>query len=207
MNHKRDLLTQGLYAITPAEWPPAKLLPALEQVLEGGARLVQYRAKPGPDADLARELLDMCRQAGAGLIVNDDADLAAIIGADGVHLGRDDTDIARARDLLGEQAIIGVSCYNDLDRAAALAENGPDYLAFGSLFPSPTKPDAVHCAPEILTRARGFGLPVAAIGGITADNAAKVIAAGADLVAVISDLFEAEDIRARARQFQELFLR
>jgi thiamine-phosphate pyrophosphorylase len=205
MNDKRNFLAPGLYAITPANWPPARLLPAVRAALAGGVRLVQYRAKPEPDADLARELLKLCQKANAALIINDDIELATIIDAHGVHLGRDDDDPARARQLLGNEAIIGVSCYNDLERARELAAGGPDYLAFGSLFASPTKPDAVNCAPEVLTEARELGLPLTAIGGITLDNAPMAIEAGADLVAVITDLFDADDIEQRARQYQELF--
>ncbi|MFW5926722.1 MAG: thiamine phosphate synthase [Wenzhouxiangella sp.] len=201
----RRAIPTGLYALTPSDWPRDKLLPAVEAAIAGGARMVQYRAKPRPDADTARALVNLCRAAGAIVIVNDDVELAAELGADGVHLGRDDVPVDQARALLGRNGLVGVSCYNDLGRAERLAAAGADYLAFGSLFPSPTKPDAVHCPAETLTRARRFGLPVVAIGGITADNAGEAIAAGADLVAVISDLFESEDIRARARKFQELF--
>ena len=204
MNNKRDFLKPGLYAVTPADWSPNRLLPAAEAALTGGVRLLQYRAKPKADADVARELLKLCTRAGAALIINDDVELAAIVNAHGVHLGRDDIDPLQARQLLGDEAIIGLSCYNDLDRARQLTRTGPDYLAFGSLFASPTKPDAVNCPPDVITAAREFGLPVAAIGGITLDNAPVAIEAGADLLAVITDLFDAEDIEQRARQYQEL---
>lgn len=167
--------------------------------------MVQYRAKPTPDPDLAREMVETCQRGGAALIINDDVELAAMVNAHGVHLGRDDADPNRARQLLGKQAIIGASCYNDLDRAREMAEQDVDYLAFGSLFASPTKPDAVNCPLDVITRARELGLPVVAIGGITLDNAGQAIAAGADFLAVITGLFEAEDIEQRARQFQELF--
>lgn len=205
MNDKNDFLTPGLYAITPANLPAAQLLPAVKAALAGGVRLVQYRAKPGPDPDVARELVKLCEKAGAALIINDDTELATIVNAHGVHLGRDDGDPRKARELLGEAAIIGVSCYNELDRARKLAAAEPDYLAFGSLFSSPTKPNAVNCPPDVLTTARKLGLPVTAIGGITLDNARVAIEAGADLLAVVSDLFEADDIEQRARQYQELF--
>jgi thiamine-phosphate pyrophosphorylase len=194
----------GLYAITPDRWPSGKLLAAVEQALAGGVSLVQYRAKPRPDKGIALELLERCRRHDAWLIINDDATLAAHIGADGVHLGRDDDDIALAREALGPNALIGASCYNDLERARRLAEAGADYLAFGSVFASPTKPDAVHCSLDVITRAAAFEKPIAAIGGITLANAAQVFEAGARWVAVISDLFEAEDITQRARDYQEL---
>jgi len=195
----------GLYAVTPDGWSGERLLAAVGQVLAGGVPLLQYRAKPAPDEALARALLERCRQHGAGLIINDDMELAARIGADGVHLGRDDASPQKARERLGAGAIIGASCYNDLRRAARLAGQGADYLAFGSVFLSPTKPDAVHCPLDVLGRARSLGKPLAAIGGITLNNAAEVIAAGARWVAVISDLFAADDIESRARHYQELF--
>lgn len=204
MNDRHELFQRKLYAVTPADWPAAKLVSAVALALAGGVRLVQYRAKPSPDPAVARELLHLCLGHEAGLIINDDVQLAAAISAHGVHLGREDASLSHARRMLGERAIIGASCYNDLDRAARLVDSGADYLAFGSVFASPTKPDAVHCAPEILTRAREFGRPVVAIGGITLENAAQAIAAGADMVAVISGLFGADDLRARARSFQEL---
>lgn len=196
---------RGLYALTPHDLTDPALIAAVAAALAGGAALVQYRAKGRADADTAGTLNNLCRDHGVGLIVNDDPELAAEAGAAGVHLGRDDPDIARARALLGEAAIIGVSCYNDLSRAEAATTAGADYLAFGSLYPSPTKPDAVACPPQTLTAAGDHGLPVVAIGGITVENAGAVIAAGADLVAVISDLFTAGDIRVRARQYAALF--
>ncbi|QOC22588.1 thiamine phosphate synthase [Wenzhouxiangella sp. AB-CW3] len=205
MNDKRDFLKRGLYAVTPANRAPAQLLPDAEAALAGGVRLLQYRAKPRPDPDVARELLKLCRRNGAALIINDDIELAAILDAHGVHLGRDDARPERAREALGPDAIIGVSCYNDLDRAREMLAAEPDYLAFGSVFASPTKPDAVNCPPDVITAARDLGLPVTAIGGITLDNAPTVIDAGADLLAVITDLFDADNIEQRARQFQELF--
>lgn len=196
---------RGLYAVTPETLSGGPLLVAVGAALDGGAALVQYRAKARADVETARALAGLCRDRGVGLIVNDDPELAAEAGAAGVHLGRHDPDIARARAVLGGTAIIGVSCYDDLNRAAALAAAGADYLAFGSVRPSPTKPDAVTCPLETLAAARELGRPVVAIGGITVENAGAVIAAGADRVAVISDLFDAPDIAARARQYAQLF--
>ncbi len=198
-------LTAGLYALTPTDWPPARLLAAVDQLLGGGLALLQYRAKPRPDPALAAALLERCRRASVPLIINDDVELAAAIDADGVHLGRDDADPQSARARLGDAALIGVSCYSDLSRAEHAAAAGADYLAFGAIYPSPTKPEAVHCPLDVLGQARRFGLPVAAIGGIRADNAAEVVAAGADLLAVITDLFEAEDISERQRAFLSAF--
>ncbi len=138
-------------------------------------------------------------------IVNDSLDLAAAVDADGVHLGRDDADLRRARTALPGK-VIGISCYDDPARARAAADAGADYVAIGSMFPSSTKPGAVRAPLESLARARtGSGLPVAAIGGITVENAPRVVAAGADMLAVISALFDAADVRAAARAFAGLF--
>ncbi|GAB4170903.1 MAG: thiamine phosphate synthase [Wenzhouxiangellaceae bacterium] len=196
---------KGLYALTPVDLTGPALVDAAGQVLSGGAAWLQYRSKPRPDPDTARALAALCRRHGTVFIVNDDPVLAAAVGADGVHLGREDATVAEARALLGPAALIGVSCYADLERARGLADQGADYLAFGSLYPSPTKPDAVRCPPEVLGRARSLGRPVVAIGGITLDRAAGLIAAGADLLAVVSDLFNAPDPHRRAREYAALF--
>lgn len=202
-------MLEGLYAVTPDDRLLPRLSVLVEMALEGGVRLVQYRNKLAPPPlrrAQAAELLRICRAFGASLIVNDDTQLAVEIGADGVHLGRDDDDPAAAREVLGPGRILGVSCYGDLDRAEAAARAGADYLAFGSVFPSVTKPGASPVSLDTLREARRrFGLPIAAIGGITLDNAPKVIDAGADMVAVVSDLFDAMDIRRRAEDFQKLF--
>jgi len=200
---------RGLYAITPDHLLPAQLLPAVEEVLAGGARWLQFRDKslaPAERRSLAAALLASCRRHGAGLIINDDVDLALAVDADGVHLGADDGDLAAARARLGGQRILGATCYADLARAARAAAAGADYLAFGAVFASPTKPHAIHAPLSLLGEARRrFAKPLAAIGGITLDNAPAVIAAGGDLLAVISDVFQAPDIRRRAHDYQQLF--
>ena len=201
---------RGLYAITPQPGPGRPLLTAaVEQALAGGARLIQYRDKgsdPGGRRDEAAALLALCRRAGVPLIINDDLELAAAIGADGLHLGRDDADPRDARDRLGAGAIIGVSCYNQLERARRAQEVGADYAAFGRFFPSATKPRAVQADPELLRQARReLTLPLVAIGGITPENGAPLIAAGADMLAVIDGVFAQPDIAAAARRFSRLF--
>lgn len=200
---------RGLYAITPDDELPPRLSAMVMEALAGGVRLVQYRNKTAPPPlrrAQAADLLRLCRASEARLIVNDDLALALEIGADGVHLGRDDGDINAARAALGPQKILGVSCYADLDLAAAAAKAGADYLAFGSIYPSVTKPNAPRAPLALLGEARRrFALPIAAIGGISLDNAALTIAAGADLLAVVSDLFDAIDIAAQAREYQRLF--
>ncbi|MFA7269993.1 MAG: thiamine phosphate synthase [Sterolibacterium sp.] len=200
---------RGLYAVTPDDALTPRLSALVAEALAGGVRLVQYRNKGAPSAlrrAQAADLLRLCRASDALLIVNDDLELAVEINADGVHLGRDDGDIDSARAALGLQKILGVSCYADLDRAAAAAQAGADYLAFGSVYASATKPHAPPAPLALLGEARRrFGLPIAAIGGIALDNAAQTIAAGADLLAVVSDLFDAADIAARAREYTRLF--
>ena len=205
MNCAPDAFTRGLYALTPTDHSGQQLIDAAQAALAGGAVWLQYRAKPKAEPDMARALQLRCANAGALFIVNDDVALAAEIEADGVHLGRDDMSLQAARARLGQNTVIGVSCYNDIARAAELAKQGADYLAFGSLYPSPTKPDAVRCSLETLGQARQFGKPIVAIGGITLAHAPEVIAAGADLIAVISGLFGADDIEAQARQWSNCF--
>lgn len=200
---------RGLYAVTPESADTGWLVSRVRQALAGGARLVQYRNKSA-GAGLRREqagaLLRACREAGAPLLINDDLALALEIGADGAHLGREDGDLAAARAALGPGRLLGVSCYDEVERAREAKRIGADYAAFGSFFPSATKPGAVRAPIGLLGRAkRELGLPLAAIGGITLGNAPQLLAAGADLVAVVSDLFEAPDIRERAAAYTRLF--
>ncbi|HMX16804.1 MAG TPA: thiamine phosphate synthase [Rhodocyclaceae bacterium] len=200
---------RGLYAITPADDLLPRLSALVSMALEGGVRLVQYRNKFAP-APLRRaqaaELVRICRGAGARLIVNDDLDLALQVGADGVHLGKEDGDPVAARRILGPHRLLGVSCYDSLDRAATAAAAGADYIAVGSVFASATKPEATRASLAVLAEAkRRFRLPVAAIGGITLHNVGQVLAAGADMVAVITDLFDTMDIRGRAAAYGRLF--
>lgn len=199
----------GLYAITPDDPDEARLLGSAKSALVGGARLLQFRDKSG-DAGrrlrLAQALGALCRQYGASFIVNDDLQLALRVAADGLHLGGDDGDLSAARRLLPADMLLGASCYADLDRARAAVAAGADYVAFGAVYPSPTKPQAVPAPLDLFTRCRAeLGVPACAIGGITLANASPVIAAGADMLAVITDLFAAPDISARAHAYQQLF--
>jgi thiamine-phosphate pyrophosphorylase len=189
---------RGLYAVTP------EASDAVEKVslaLEGGVALLQYRRKRRDLAE-ARAVAALARRHGVPLIVNDDVELALELEADGVHLGRDDGDLRATRMRLPGR-ILGASCYDDPELARRAVEAGADYVAFGSVFASTTKPAAVR-APLALFAAR-LGVPLCAIGGITLENAPHVLGAGADLLAVVSDLFDAPDIRARAAQYQRLF--
>ncbi len=201
---------RGLYAITDARLQPAdSLCERVSLAIDGGAALIQYRDK-STDARFrlrqARALAELCAQRGVRLIINDDVALAADCGADGVHLGRDDTTLATARRLLGDRAIIGASCYNRLDLAQQAADAGADYLAFGRFFPSQTKPGAVQAGVDLIRQAkRRFPLPVAAIGGINPYNAIPLLAAGADMLAVIHGVFGADDVRQAAADYARLF--
>lgn len=207
-NMTLDPVLHGLYAVTPDDALLPRLSAMVASALKGGVRLVQYRNKTA-SAPLRRsqaaELLRICRASGAALIINDDLSLALDVGADGVHLGGDDGDLSVARNALGPNRILGASCYNNIARGEAATRAGADYLAFGSMFSSKSKTTVVAAPLTILSEARRFGLPIAAIGGITLDNAPEVIHAGADMVAVISDLFDTTDIATRAANFQDLF--
>lgn len=200
----------GLYVLTAElPGPPEGLLARVEAVLRGGAAIIQYRNKTGSAEQRLQEagaIAALCRSQGALCIINDDPELAAAVGADGVHLGREDTDLAQARAILGNQALIGVSCYDSLALAQQAAAAGADYIAFGSIYPSATKPAAVRAPLSLLRAAKQqLQLPVVAIGGIDAANASAVIAAGADAVAVIRSVFLADDPGREAQRIAALF--
>lgn len=199
---------RGLYAITPDEPDSGRLVARVAVVLEAGASWLQYRnkdANPALRREQALALQPLCRAHGVPLIVNDDWRLAAEIGADGAHLGEDDGELAAARSALGETAIIGASCYADFALAQAAAANGASYVAFGAFFPSPTKPNARRASPHLLQQAASLALPRVAIGGITPDNARGLVVAGADLLAVISGVFDAADPAAAVRAYLSCF--
>ncbi|MDQ2186590.1 thiamine phosphate synthase [Alcaligenaceae bacterium A4P071] len=200
----------GLYGVTPGWEDTDRLVAAVRAAAAGGMRSLQYRSKH-PDRALrmaqAQALRAVCTELDVVYLVNDEWAIALAVGADGVHLGRDDGDIEAARTALGPEAIVGVSCYDDLDRARALLVAGADYIAFGAVYSSTVKPGAPRATLDLLRQARSLvaHLPalrpaVVAIGGITPDNAAPVAAAGADALAVITGLFDAPDITAAARR-------
>jgi thiamine-phosphate pyrophosphorylase len=191
---------RGLYAITPDGVDSAALLGKVRRALDARVALLQYRRK-SRNPEEAKEVVALARSYGVPVIVNDDVELALEVGAAGVHLGRDDAELAFTRRRLAGK-IVGASCYDDIELAKAAVRAGADYVAFGSVFASPTKPAAAR-APLSLFK-NDLGVPLCAIGGITLENAPQVIAAGADLLAVISDLFDAPDIALRARQYGEL---
>jgi thiamine-phosphate pyrophosphorylase len=199
----------GIYAITPETPDTERLLKQVEAALAGGVAAVQYRDKSDDVArrhEQASELVALCRRFGVPLIVNDDLRLADLADADGVHLGRDDGSVREARIILGKGKIIGSSCYQSLELAQAAQAAGADYAAFGSFFPSPTKPAAGRADTDLLREAaHHLSVPIVAIGGITLASAPTLLDAGADSLAVLSALFDAPDIRAAAHDLNQLF--
>ena len=207
MTNQTPLAGRGLYAITNG--PRADLLDAVAQALAGGARLLQYLDE---DTDPVRRhaeataILRLCRAHAVPLIIHQDFALARAIDADGVHLAYSADDIVAARACLGPAAIVGVACRDSLENARDAARAGANYVSFGAMFPSPTRPLAGIAPLELLRQSAAFGVARVAIGGITPDNAHLLIEAGADYVASISSLFGATDVRHAAQRFAQLFL-
>ena len=199
---------RGLYVITPDEADTARLLIRVEAVLRAGVAWLQYRNKAadrGLREQQAQALQPLCRRHGVPLIINDDWRLAAAIGADGAHLGLEDGELAAARGALGAAAIVGASCYDSLELARTACAAGASYVAFGAFFPSPTKPHARRASTALLRDSAVLGVPRVAIGGISPDNARPLVAAGADLVAVITGVFDAPDPAAATRAYLACF--
>ncbi len=209
--HSPAVALRGLYAITSEAIcaDTATLLAAVEDALAGGARLLQYRDKWNDAARRAQNahvLLGLCHEHGALFIINDDVELALACGADGVHVGNTDASLASARNRLGAQAVIGVSCAGSIERALAAQAGGASYVAFGRFFDSRTKPNAPGAEPGLLNTARPqLRIPVCAIGGVTPHNAGDLITRGADMVAAVDGVFAASDIEAAARDYSKLF--
>ncbi|MET1163351.1 MAG: thiamine phosphate synthase [Pseudoxanthomonas sp.] len=200
----------GIYLITPDEADTARLLARTAPLLAAGVTWLQYRNKTAGDAlrhEQASALLHLCRQADVPLIVNDDLRLAKAIGAAGVHLGEDDGDIANAQALLGPQSIVGASCYDRLELAEAAVAAGADYVAFGAFFPTRSKSGTRQATTDMLSRAASLGVPRVAIGGITPDNARSLVDAGADVLAVISGVYDAPDPVAAVHAYLQCFTR
>jgi thiamine-phosphate pyrophosphorylase len=205
-----DAKLRGLYVITDTKLIPRhRFVETVEAAVRGGATMVQLREKDTPQEEvirLGRELLAVTRRYGALLIINDHPTVAKAIGADGAHVGREDPLVSEARALLGPEAIIGASCYGDVTRAVAAEQEGADYVAFGTPFPSPTKAKRTDISLGIFQQAKQrVHVPVFAIGGITIDNVRQVIDAGADGIAVVSGVFAAADVEAAARALARLF--
>ena len=202
-----DPCLRGVYAITDPDRCGDDLLATAAAALAGGVRLLQYRNKRADPLRRRAEaiaLADLCHRHDALFLVNDDPDLALASGADGVHLGQNDATLAAARERLGPDAIIGVTCHADLDLARAAFAGGADYVAFGRFFPSRTKPEAPPADLTVLEKARAaFDRPLCAIGGIQPEHVPRLRRAGADMVAVIHGIFGAADITAAARAYTE----
>lgn len=199
---------RGLYLITPDEADTDRLLARVAPLLGAGPTWLQYRNKTASDTlrwEQAIALQPLCAAAGVPLIVNDDVGLAEGIGAAGVHLGEDDGDIAAARALLGPDAIIGASCYDELERARRAVAAGASYVAFGAFFPTTTKATTRRATTQLLHDAKALGVPLAAIGGVTPDNAKPIVDAGADLIAVVGGVFDAADPIAAIRSYRACF--
>jgi thiamine-phosphate pyrophosphorylase len=200
----------GLYAITDASLiAEKKFSAAIEQALAGGARIIQYRDKSKNIKKRLRQVASiklLCEKYSGVFIINDDIDLAKAIDADGVHIGANDACYATAREKLGDSKVIGVSCYNQLEYALQAQKKGADYVAFGRFFASSVKPNAAAANAGLLTQAKGkLTVPICAIGGITLNNAAQLITAGADMLAVITAVFAAKDIKTTCQKFNILF--
>ena len=208
-NMRDSSIIKGLYAITPDMADLNTLVHKTQLAIEGGAFMVQYRSKKQDHAVKMQQcaaILRLCREYGVPCIVNDDVEMCRILEADGVHLGENDDNIAEVRLILGEDAIIGSSCYDQLDRAKQAQKEGASYVAFGAVFPTPTKPNAPRATLALLREAkREIHIPIVAIGGITVNNAHDVIETGVDAIAVITSLFEAKTIKETAETFLKMF--
>jgi thiamine-phosphate pyrophosphorylase len=201
---------QGVYAITDCQnLNSAQLFEITEEILRAGIAMLQYRDKT-PDQKVrtyrANQLRKLCTTHHVPFIINDDLELARNVRADGIHLGKDDTSPVLARELLGCDSIIGISCYNSLERALQARDYNVDYVAFGSFFPSQTKPGAVRAIPELLTQAREMiDTPLVAIGGITLENGGILINSGADMLAIISGIYGQANPEQVTRSYKQLF--
>jgi len=206
---KQKAEIRGLYAVTPECADTEALCALVEEALAGGAGAVQYRNKSGSAAlrlGQAARLVELCGRYDVPLIVNDAPEIAAAIGASGVHLGAEDGSIEAARSLVGHSKIVGISCYRDLQLAIQAQESGADYVAFGSFFASTVKPGAVRAPVELLRKAKPvLAVPVIAIGGINEENAPQLVRAGADGIAVVSALFSSRDVKGAAQRLSSLF--
>jgi len=206
---KIALPQRGLYAITGSFLSPNSLIEDVEQVIQGGAVMIQYRDKKNATAtqlEIARQLLVVCNQHAIPLIINDNIELAKLVGAQGVHIGKDDGDLAEAKACLPPNSIIGATCYNDLNNAIKAEKQGASYVAFGRFHPSKSKPDAPTADLGILVQAKkSVSIPITAIGGISAENGSKLIERGADLLAVIDTVFGAESPQLAAQKMALLF--
>lgn len=199
---------RGVYLITPDHADTERLVELSSRAISAGVALLQYRNKAADRrlrSSQAEALKGVCARWSVPLIINDDIELAEAIGAAGLHLGGDDGSLASARERMGPDSLLGASCYSSLARAREAKAQGANYIAFGTFAPSPTKPAAARAEPSLLGQAAGLGLPRVAIGGITPALAPALVAAGADLLAVISHVFEAADPAAAVSELRAAF--
>ena len=208
-NMRDSFIIRGLYAITPDSVDLNTLIQKTQLAIEGGAFMVQYRSKiQNRDVKMQQcaAILRLCREYDVPCIVNDDVEICRVLKADGVHLGEKDDNIAEVRHILGEDAIIGSSCYDQLNRAKQAQKEGASYVAFGAVFPTPTKPNAPRATLELLREAKSeIQIPIVAIGGITMNNAHDVIETGIDAIAVITNLYESNSIKETAETLSQMF--
>ena len=208
-NMRDSFIIKGLYVITPDMTDLNTLIHKTKLAIEGGAFMVQYRSKMQDRVVKMQQcaaILRLCREYDVPCIINDDVEMCHILEADGVHLGVNDDNIAEVRRILGEDAIIGSSCYDQLERAKQAQKEGASYVAFGAMFPTPTKPNAPRATLALLKEAkREIHIPIVAIGGITVNNAHDVIETGIDAIAVITSLYEAKSIKETAETFLKMF--
>ena len=208
-NMRDSFIIKGLYVITPDMTDLNTLIHKTKLAIEGGAFMVQYRSKMQDRVVKMQQcaaILRLCREYDVPCIINDDVEMCHILEADGVHLGVNDDNIAEVRRILGEDAIIGSSCYDQLERAKQAQKEGASYVAFGAMFSTPTKPNAPRASLELLSEAkREIHIPIVAIGGITVNNAHDVIETGIDAIAVITSLYEAKSIKETAETFLKMF--
>jgi thiamine-phosphate pyrophosphorylase len=201
-------IIKGLYAVTPEEKDLFVLSSQVESCIKGGARLIQYRSKTLSKIEQnkqARKIKMVCDYYKVPLIINDDIELCRILDADGVHLGENDDSLEKARLILGPSKIIGVSCYNSIDRVKKAVDKGATYIALGACFPTITKPNAPTASLDLIALVlKKFKIPVVAIGGINLENIELLINEGINCVAVINSLFKTKDIEGMARQFSSL---
>jgi len=201
-------IIKGLYAVTPDEKDLFALSSKVESCIRGGARLIQYRSKGLSKTEQnkqAREIKMVCDRYKVPLIINDNVELCRIINANGVHLGEDDDSLEKARLVLGPSKIIGVSCYNSIDRVRKAVDRGATYIALGACFPSKTKPHAPTASLDLIDLVlKNFKIPVVAIGGINLENIELLANKGISCVALINSLFKSKDIEGTARQFTGL---
>ena len=202
-------MIKGLYAITPDIADTSLLLQKVEAALQGGINVLQYRNKAAShklQTQQARAILPLCRQYNVPLIINDSVKLCLTLDADGVHLGADDGNLSEVRIRIGDDKILGASCYNRFDLALSAQQAGANYVAFGACFASETKPNAPVVGLDLFVKAKNeLNIPAVAIGGITLQNAAQAIQAGANAVAVINAIFNANDVKLSSQQFSLLF--